>query len=50
MASGCFPSFEHLIRKQIEQLQGPSMLKRAHDCDNFENLPPPKFENELHEF
>ncbi len=50
MASKCFPSFEHLIGKQIKQFQGPSMYKRVHDCDDFENLPPHDFENELHEF
>jgi hypothetical protein len=51
MASGCSPSFEHLIGKQIKQVQGSSMLKRVYDCDDdFENLPPHDFENELHEF
>jgi hypothetical protein len=51
MASGCSPSFKHLIGKQIKQVQGPSMLKRVYDCDDdFENLPPHDFENELHEF
>jgi hypothetical protein len=51
VASGCSPSFKHLIGKQIKQVQGLSMLKRVYDCDDdFEKIPPHDFENELHEF